>query len=238
MERLTDDMLTLAKAERGGLVQPRRVPIDDFVEDLRRDLPLLDRAATTWSRPFTASSRPTRTASPRSCADLVTNAARHTGSDGHIDVSIGSQNGAAIFAVADDGTGIEPEPAGPHLRSLPPDRREPQPRRRRQWPGPGDRAGDRRGARRHDQRQLDAWTGRDDPFSDPGLQARLGRDLLAGLGVDQGDRLRGAGTRRVDHLPQRRAPDEASGVVHLEGLGGELGAIAVGQAGLSVYVDF
>src|SRR5262249_55667629 len=41
MERLTDDMLTLAKAERGGLVQRRRVPIDDFVEDLRRDLPLL-----------------------------------------------------------------------------------------------------------------------------------------------------------------------------------------------------
>ena len=41
MERLSDDMLTLAKAERGGLVQRRRVPVDDFVEDLRRDLPLL-----------------------------------------------------------------------------------------------------------------------------------------------------------------------------------------------------
>src|SRR5436190_5892952 len=33
MERLTDDMLTLAKAERGALLQRRRVPLDDFVAD-------------------------------------------------------------------------------------------------------------------------------------------------------------------------------------------------------------
>lgn len=108
MERLTDDMLTLAKAERGGLVQPRRVPIDDFVEDLRRDLPLLGsrhyQVESTLHGELEAD--PDRLA--QVLRNLVTNAVRHTGSDGHIDVSIGSQNGAAIFAVADDGTGIEP----------------------------------------------------------------------------------------------------------------------------------
>jgi two-component system, OmpR family, sensor kinase len=80
MERLTDDMLTLAKAERGGLVQRRRVPLDDFVEDLRRDLPLLGprhyvvessttglpRCCATWSRTPSATPPPTGTSRSRS----------------------------------------------------------------------------------------------------------------------------------------------------------------------------
>jgi two-component system, OmpR family, sensor kinase len=112
MERLTDDMLTLAKAERGGLLQPRRVPIDDFVEDLRRDLPLLG------SRHYQVESSihgdleadPDRLA--QVLRNLVTNAVRHTGADGHIDISIGAENGSAQFAVSDDGTGIEPDQLG------------------------------------------------------------------------------------------------------------------------------
>ena len=112
MERLTDDMLTLAKAERGGLVQRRRVPIDDFVEDLRRDLPLLG------SRHYNVESTlhgelqadPDRLA--QVLRNLVTNAVRHTGREGHIDISIGSENGSAVFAVSDDGTGIEPDQLG------------------------------------------------------------------------------------------------------------------------------
>ena len=112
MERLTDDMLTLAKAERGGLVQFRRVPIDDFVEDLRRDLPLLG------PRHYSVESEihgdleadPDRLA--QVLRNLVTNAVRHTAADGHIDVSIASENGSAVFAVSDDGTGIEPDQIG------------------------------------------------------------------------------------------------------------------------------
>ena len=112
MERLTDDMLTLAKAERGGLVQRREVPIDGFVEDLRRDLPLLG------SRHYNVESTlhgeleadPDRLA--QVLRNLVTNAVRHTGPDGHIDISIGSENGSAVFAVRDDGTGIEPDQLG------------------------------------------------------------------------------------------------------------------------------
>jgi two-component system OmpR family sensor kinase/two-component system sensor histidine kinase BaeS len=109
MERLSDDMLTLAKAERGGLVQRRRVPVDDFVEDLRRDLPLLG------SRQYSVESNvhgdleadPDRLA--QVIRNLVTNAVRHTTADGHIDISIASENGSAVFAVSDDGTGIEPD---------------------------------------------------------------------------------------------------------------------------------
>jgi heavy metal sensor kinase len=112
MERLTEDMLTLAKAERGGLVQRRRVPIDDFVEDLRRDLPLLG------PRHYNVESSvhgdleadPDRLA--QVLRNLVTNAVRHTSANGHIDISIGSENGTAVFAVSDDGTGIEPDQLG------------------------------------------------------------------------------------------------------------------------------
>ena len=228
MERLTDDMLTLAKAERGGLVQPRRVPIDDFVEDLRRDLPLLGprRYSVESTLHGDLEADPDRLA--QVLRNLVTNAVRHTGPDGHIDVSIGSQNGAAVFAVADDGTGIEPDQLGRIFDRF---HRTDEGRSRAEGGSGLGLAIARAIVEAHGgtiTRQLDAWTGRDDPLSDPGLQAGLGRDLLAGLGVDQGDRLRGTGTRRVDHLPQRRAPDEASGVVDLEGLGGELGAVAVG----------
>jgi two-component system, OmpR family, sensor kinase len=112
MERLSDDMLTLAKAERGGLVQRRRVPVDDFVEDLRRDLPLLG------SRHYSVESSlhgdleadPDRLA--QVVRNLVTNAVRHTTADGHIDIAIASENGSAVFAVSDDGTGIKPDQLG------------------------------------------------------------------------------------------------------------------------------
>ena len=112
MERLSDDMLTLAKAERGGLVHRRRVSVDDFVEDLRRDLPLLG------SRHYSVESSlhddleadPDRLA--QVLRNLVTNAVRHTTADGHIEISIASENGSAVFAVSDDGSGIEQDQLG------------------------------------------------------------------------------------------------------------------------------
>jgi heavy metal sensor kinase len=112
MERLTDDMLTLAKAERGGLVQRRRVPIDDFVEDLRRDLPLLGprHYSVESSVHGDLEADPDRLA--QVLRNMVTNAVRHTAADGHIDISIRSENGSAVFAVSDDGTGIEPDQLG------------------------------------------------------------------------------------------------------------------------------
>ena len=40
LDRLVGDMLTLASAEAGRLVEPRAIELDDYFEDLRRDLPL------------------------------------------------------------------------------------------------------------------------------------------------------------------------------------------------------
>ncbi len=112
MERLTDDMLTLAKAERGGLVQRRRVPIDDFVEDFRRDLPLLGprHYSVESSVHGDLEADPDRIA--QVLRNLVTNAVRHTSEDGHIEITIASENGTTVFAVSDDGTGIEPDQLG------------------------------------------------------------------------------------------------------------------------------
>ena len=108
MDRLVDDLLTLAKAESGTLVHPRRVPVEDLAEDLRRDLPLLG------ARDYSVESHATGTieADPDRLAqvlrNLVSNAVRHTGDDGRIVVSIDSRNGTTSFAVEDDGPGIPP----------------------------------------------------------------------------------------------------------------------------------
>jgi len=82
---------------------------DDFVQDLRRDLPLLG------SRHYSVESSlhgdleadPDRLA--QVVRNLVTNAVSHTTADGHIDIAIASENGSAVFAVSDDGSGIEPD---------------------------------------------------------------------------------------------------------------------------------
>jgi heavy metal sensor kinase len=112
MERLTDDMLTLAKAERGGLVQRRRVPLDDFVEDLRRDLPLLGPRHYNLESSVHGDLEADPDRLAQVLRNLVANAVRHTSDDGHIDISIGSENGTAVFAVSDDGTGIESDQLG------------------------------------------------------------------------------------------------------------------------------
>ena len=109
MDRLISDMLTLARAERGALIERRPVSIEDFAADLRRDLPLLG----PRSYSVESSVKGTLDADPDRLAqvvrNVVANAVRHTPPDGHIDVSIGSSDGEAVFAISDDGAGIEPE---------------------------------------------------------------------------------------------------------------------------------
>ena len=112
MERLTDDMLTLAKAERGGLIQRRRVPIDYFVEDLRRDLPLLGPRHYTVESSIHGELQADPDRLAQVLRNLVTNAVRHTPGDGHVDISITADDGTAVFAVRDDGTGIEHDQLG------------------------------------------------------------------------------------------------------------------------------
>jgi two-component system, OmpR family, sensor kinase len=108
MDRLVDDLLTLAKAESGTLVHPRPVPLDDFAEDLRRDLPLLGARdyRVRNSADGTIEADPDRLA--QVLRNLVSNAVRHTGERGKITVGIDPANGGTAFAVSDDGPGIPP----------------------------------------------------------------------------------------------------------------------------------
>ena len=95
MDRLVDDLLTLAKAESGTLVQPREVPLDEFAEDLRRDLPLLGARDYTvrCDASGTVEADPDRLS--QVLRNLVSNAVRHTGPDGKVTVSI-KPNGAGV----------------------------------------------------------------------------------------------------------------------------------------------
>ncbi len=108
MDRLVEDLLTLARAERGALLRPRPLALEDLLDDLRRDMPLLG------AKRFEVSAEATGTieADPDRIAqvlrNLVSNAVRHSGPEGEVRVSVSPADGGVRFAVSDDGPGIPP----------------------------------------------------------------------------------------------------------------------------------
>ena len=68
MNRLIDEMLTLAASESTDLVRPQQIEILGFVEDLRRDLPLLGDRAYTVTGPAAGTLWPIPTGCTRCCA--------------------------------------------------------------------------------------------------------------------------------------------------------------------------
>jgi signal transduction histidine kinase len=108
MDRLIDDMLTLAGAEAGRLVQPRPVDLGDFFEDLRRDLPLFgERDFRVEPVTGVLTADPDRLT--QVLRNLVRNAVAHTGAGGRIAVVAHARDGRLTIAVSDDGPGIPPE---------------------------------------------------------------------------------------------------------------------------------
>jgi two-component system, OmpR family, sensor kinase len=104
--RLVSDMLALAQAESGELVRPRAVDLDEYLQDLERDLPLLgDREYR-----LEGTHRGTLEADPERLTqvfrNLVRNAVRHTGRGDRVTLSAEARDGRIEFAVADDGPGI------------------------------------------------------------------------------------------------------------------------------------
>ena len=106
MNRLVDDMLTLAAAESGKLVRPRRIELEDFLEDLRRDLPLMGerdyrlesaQRGTLWADPERLN---------QVFRNLVRNAAANTEPGGRITVTATARRPRMEFAVSDHGRGI------------------------------------------------------------------------------------------------------------------------------------
>ena len=106
MSRLVDDMLTLAAAEGGDLVRRRPVELSDFLEDLRRDLPLLgDRDYRLQGvREGVIEADPERLS--QVFRNLTRNAAVVTKPGDRITVTATPRDGRLEFAVSDAGPGI------------------------------------------------------------------------------------------------------------------------------------
>jgi two-component system OmpR family sensor kinase len=106
MNRLVDDMLMLARAEAGEMVEPRAVDLGDFLDDLERDLPLFgDRDyRVQGTRSGTLSVDPDRLS--QVFRNLVRNAVGHTKRGDRITVSTTTSDGRIRFAVSDSGPGI------------------------------------------------------------------------------------------------------------------------------------
>jgi signal transduction histidine kinase len=108
MDRLVDDMLTLASAEAGRLVQPRPIELADFFEDVRRDLPLFgERDFHLEPVDGVLEADPDRLT--QVLRNLVRNAVAHTQAGGRVAVTVTARHGWLTIAVSDDGPGIPPE---------------------------------------------------------------------------------------------------------------------------------
>ena len=109
MSRLIDEMLELARADDGRLLEPRRFDLASLVADLERDLPLLgDREYVIEGlREGTLDADPDRLS--QVFRNLVRNAVEHTNPGDRITISIAPGDRRIRFAVTDTGAGIPPE---------------------------------------------------------------------------------------------------------------------------------
>jgi signal transduction histidine kinase len=108
IDRLVEDMLTLASAEAGRLVQPHPIDLHDFFEDVRRDLPLFgEREFHVEPVDGVLEADPDRLT--QVLRNLVRNAVAHTGPGGRVAVVATVRHSWLQIAVSDDGPGIPPE---------------------------------------------------------------------------------------------------------------------------------
>ena len=113
MEGLIGEMLTLAREDAGRSLEPRRFPVDDLLDDLRRDLPLLGPRDYEVARlDGTMEADPDRVA--QVLRNLARNAVAHTSTDGHVEILASADGDRVRFEVIDDGPGIDPDEAA-HL---------------------------------------------------------------------------------------------------------------------------
>ena len=108
MDRLVADMLTLASAEAGRLVEPQPIDLADFFEDLRRDLPLFgERDFHLQAIEGTLHADPDRLT--QVLRNLVRNAVSHTEPDDRVDVVARATGERLTISVSDAGLGIAPD---------------------------------------------------------------------------------------------------------------------------------
>lgn len=105
LDRLVDDMLTLASAESGRLIVARPFDLSDFFEDVRRDLPLFgERDFRLSAVAGTLDGDPDRLT--QVLRNLIRNAVAHTGPGDRVQVAAQAQDGRLEIEVSDSGPGI------------------------------------------------------------------------------------------------------------------------------------
>ena len=108
LDRLVGDMLTLASAEAGQLIEPRPIELRDFFEDLRRDLPLFgERDWRVEAVDGTLYADPDRLT--QVVRNLVRNAVAHTTPGDHVQIAARANDHLLEISVTDSGPGIPPE---------------------------------------------------------------------------------------------------------------------------------
>ena len=112
MSRLVEDLLTLARHDRGVQVQYQPIDVADLVDEV-----IAGARVAHPGRPIAADVEPGLTLHAdrdqivRVLRNLVTNAAVHTVVGGRIRVTARAQDGQAVLQVIDSGPGLNPEQA-------------------------------------------------------------------------------------------------------------------------------
>jgi signal transduction histidine kinase len=109
MNRLIEDMLTLAALDSGELVRARPIDVGDFLEDLRRDAPLFGDRDYEVEGPVAGILEADPERLNQVLRNLIRNAAAHTGPGERIAISVVPRRSRLEFTVADAGPGIPPD---------------------------------------------------------------------------------------------------------------------------------
>jgi len=108
LDRLVGDMLTLASAEAGQLIEPREIDLHDFFDDLRRDLPLFgERDYQVQAADGMLQADPDRLT--QVLRNLIRNAVTHTGPHDQVSITARGIDDHLEIAIADNGPGIPPD---------------------------------------------------------------------------------------------------------------------------------
>jgi signal transduction histidine kinase len=108
LDRLVGEMLTLATAEAGQLVEPRVIDLHGFFEDLRRDMPLYgERDFRLVPVDGTLHADPDRVT--QILRNLIRNAVTHTEPGDHVSVTATANGELLAIEVSDTGPGIPPD---------------------------------------------------------------------------------------------------------------------------------
>ncbi len=110
--RMVDDMMTLARADAGGLrVEATDLYLDELLGECVRDAGVLAgervglRGASASETPFRGDERLLR----QMLMNLLDNAVRHSSPGGHVETGLAVRNGAVEITVTDHGPGVPPE---------------------------------------------------------------------------------------------------------------------------------